>query len=147
MIGTDGKVSGLLLEDTVTGERRTLDVTGVFVAIGHEPRTELVKGQVDLDEAGYITVAATRHPDQPARRLRLRRRRRPHLPAGHHRRRHRLRRRPGRRALPRRPPRHRRLRRDLPLTPGTAHRSQRNRTTEPDSSGHPHAGDRGNADR
>jgi thioredoxin reductase (NADPH) len=55
----DGKVSGLLVEDTVTGQQRTLDVTGIFVAIGHEPRTELVKGQVDLDAAGYITVA---HP-------------------------------------------------------------------------------------
>jgi thioredoxin reductase (NADPH) len=58
VIAANGKVSGLLLEDTGTGEHRTLDVTGVFVAIGHEPRTELVKGQVDLDEAGYITVAA-----------------------------------------------------------------------------------------
>jgi len=59
ILGTEGKVSGLLLEDTVTGEQRTLDVTGIFVAIGHDPRTELVKGQVDLDDAGYITVA---HP-------------------------------------------------------------------------------------
>ena len=59
VLGADGKVSGLLLEDTVSGEQRTLDVTGVFVAIGHEPRTELVKGQVDLDDAGYVTVA---HP-------------------------------------------------------------------------------------
>jgi thioredoxin reductase (NADPH) len=59
VLGSGGKVSGLLLADTTTGEQRTLDVTGVFVAIGHEPRTELVKGQVDLDEAGYITVA---HP-------------------------------------------------------------------------------------
>jgi thioredoxin reductase (NADPH) len=52
-------VSGLLLEDTLTGEQCTLDVTGVFVAIGHDPRTGLVQGQVDLDDAGYITVA---HP-------------------------------------------------------------------------------------
>ncbi|HET9655192.1 MAG TPA: thioredoxin-disulfide reductase [Kineosporiaceae bacterium] len=59
VLGTDGKVSGLLLADTLTGQQRTLPVTGVFVAIGHEPRTELVKGQVDLDDAGYITVA---HP-------------------------------------------------------------------------------------
>jgi thioredoxin reductase (NADPH) len=56
--GADGKVSGLKVADTVTGEQRVIEVTGVFVAIGHEPRTELVKGQVDLDEAGYITVAA-----------------------------------------------------------------------------------------
>jgi thioredoxin reductase (NADPH) len=58
VLGTGAKVSGLLLEDTVTGEQRTLPVTGVFVAIGHEPRTELVKGQVDLDDAGYIKVAS-----------------------------------------------------------------------------------------
>lgn len=59
IVGADGKVCGIVLADSVTGERRTLDVTGVFVAIGHDPRTELVKGQVDLDDAGYVTVA---HP-------------------------------------------------------------------------------------
>ncbi|PJI91081.1 thioredoxin-disulfide reductase [Luteimicrobium subarcticum] len=52
----DAKLERLTLRDTVTGEQRELDVTGLFVAIGHEPRTELVKGQVDLDEAGYIEV-------------------------------------------------------------------------------------------
>lgn len=50
------KVSGVVLEDTVTGEKRTLDVTGVFVAIGHDPRTELFTEQIDLDEAGYVAV-------------------------------------------------------------------------------------------
>ena len=62
-----------------------------------------VTGQVDLDDDGYVLVDAPLHPHQPARRLRLRRPRRPHLPPGDHRRRHRLRRRPRRRALPRRP--------------------------------------------
>ena len=52
----EDKVSGVTLRDTVTGEERPLDVTGLFVAIGHDPRVELVKGQVDLDEAGYIAV-------------------------------------------------------------------------------------------
>jgi thioredoxin reductase (NADPH) len=52
-------VEGLLLRDTTTGAESTLPVTGVFVAIGHDPRTELVTGQVDLDPAGYIRVA---HP-------------------------------------------------------------------------------------
>ncbi|HWK92882.1 MAG TPA: thioredoxin-disulfide reductase [Luteimicrobium sp.] len=52
----DAKVERLTLRDTVTGDERELDVTGLFVAIGHEPRTELVKGQVDLDENGYILV-------------------------------------------------------------------------------------------
>ena len=55
-ISGDNKVSGVSLRDTVTGEVRDLDATGVFVAIGHEPRTDLVKGQVDLDENGYILV-------------------------------------------------------------------------------------------
>jgi thioredoxin reductase (NADPH) len=52
----ESKVSGLQLRDTHTGETTILDVTGVFVAIGHDPRIELVRDQVDLDAAGYITV-------------------------------------------------------------------------------------------
>ena len=52
------KVTGLTLRDTVTGEARELEVGGIFVAIGHVPRTELLHGQVDLDEAGYIKVLA-----------------------------------------------------------------------------------------
>ena len=52
----DDQVSGLRLQDTVTGELRDLAVTGVFVAIGHDPRNELVKGVVDLDDAGYVVV-------------------------------------------------------------------------------------------
>lgn len=49
-------VTGIVLRDTVTGEQSTLPVTGVFVAIGHDPRSELVKGQVDLDDKGYVLV-------------------------------------------------------------------------------------------
>ncbi|KQU04578.1 thioredoxin reductase [Rhodococcus sp. Leaf7] len=49
-------VTGLKIRDTRSGEERVLDVTGVFVAIGHDPRSELVRGQVDLDEAGYVRV-------------------------------------------------------------------------------------------
>jgi thioredoxin reductase (NADPH) len=52
----DDKVSGLLLRDITTGAERTIDVTGVFVAIGHDPRSELVRGQVDLDDEGYVLV-------------------------------------------------------------------------------------------
>jgi thioredoxin reductase (NADPH) len=52
----EDKVSGLRLRDTGTGDTRDLDVTGVFVAIGHEPRTELFRGQLDLDEEGYVVV-------------------------------------------------------------------------------------------
>jgi thioredoxin reductase (NADPH) len=56
VLGDDGKVCGVRVRDTVSGEERTLDVTGVFVAIGHEPRSELYTGQIDLDEAGYVVV-------------------------------------------------------------------------------------------
>ena len=55
----DEQVTGLVLRDTVTGAERTLDATGVFVAIGHDPRSELVTGQVDTDADGYVRVA---HP-------------------------------------------------------------------------------------
>ncbi|WP_043110069.1 thioredoxin-disulfide reductase [Paraoerskovia marina] len=53
--GTD-KVESLELTDTTTGETRTLDATGLFVAIGHDPRTELLTEQVTLDDEGYIVV-------------------------------------------------------------------------------------------
>jgi thioredoxin reductase (NADPH) len=52
----DAKASGLLLRDTITDETRTLPVTGVFIAIGHDPRSELVKGQIELDDEGYVIV-------------------------------------------------------------------------------------------
>jgi len=52
----DPKVSGLRLRNAVTGEESELAVTGVFVAIGHDPRSELVRGQVDLDPDGYVQV-------------------------------------------------------------------------------------------
>ncbi|MGA8328958.1 MAG: thioredoxin-disulfide reductase [Mycobacterium sp.] len=52
----DTTVTGLRLRNTVTGEEFTLPVTGVFVAIGHDPRSALVRGQVDLDDAGYVRV-------------------------------------------------------------------------------------------
>lgn len=52
----NGKVSGVTLKDTMTGETREQPATGIFVAIGHVPRTELLTGQVDLDAEGYIKV-------------------------------------------------------------------------------------------
>ena len=54
----ENKLSGVVLEDTVTGEQRELSVTGLFIAIGHDPRSELLKGQVDLDDEGYVIVDA-----------------------------------------------------------------------------------------
>ena len=52
----DTKVSGARIRNTVTNEEKDLALTGLFVAIGHDPRSELVKGQVDLDENGYIVT-------------------------------------------------------------------------------------------
>jgi thioredoxin reductase (NADPH) len=52
----EGKVSGLTLRDTVTGDLRELEATGLFIAIGHDPRSDIVKGQIELDEDGYILV-------------------------------------------------------------------------------------------
>jgi len=56
--GTD-RLESLTLRDTTTGEERQLDVTGLFIAIGHDPRSELLAGQVDLDDEGYVKV---KHP-------------------------------------------------------------------------------------
>jgi len=52
----DQTVTGLTVRDNVTGEQSTLEVTAMFVAIGHDPRSELVKDQVHLDENGYVLV-------------------------------------------------------------------------------------------
>ena len=52
------RVTGVTLRDTVTGEERELEATGLFVAIGHVPRSELVVGQVDIDAEGYVLVGA-----------------------------------------------------------------------------------------
>ncbi|MET7286759.1 thioredoxin-disulfide reductase [Streptomyces sp. NPDC005573] len=54
----DQKLSGLKLRNVKTGELSELPVTGLFIAIGHDPRTELFKGQLDLDEEGYVKVAS-----------------------------------------------------------------------------------------
>jgi thioredoxin reductase (NADPH) len=50
----DAKVEHLRVADTVTGEESDLAVSGLFVAIGHEPNTAIVKGQLELDEMGYV---------------------------------------------------------------------------------------------
>ncbi|MFB8276353.1 thioredoxin-disulfide reductase [Nocardia colli] len=55
----DGSVTSLVLRDTRTGETSELAATGLFVAIGHDPRSELVRDQVELDDEGYVQVV---HP-------------------------------------------------------------------------------------
>jgi thioredoxin reductase (NADPH) len=52
----DDRLTGLTLRDTQTGETRELDATGLFIAIGHDPRSELLPGQVELDADGYVLV-------------------------------------------------------------------------------------------
>jgi thioredoxin reductase (NADPH) len=58
VVGLDGsdRLAGVRIRDVVTGQERTLDATGLFVAIGHDPRSELIKGVIDTDEAGYVLV-------------------------------------------------------------------------------------------
>jgi thioredoxin reductase (NADPH) len=56
--GTD-RLESITLRDTLSGAERPLEVTGLFIAIGHDPRSELLGGQVELDENGYVLV---RHP-------------------------------------------------------------------------------------
>ncbi|MCX5205961.1 thioredoxin-disulfide reductase [Streptomyces sp. NBC_00237] len=54
----NGMLGGVVLRDVFTGATRTLDVTGLFIAIGHDPRTELFTQQLDLNAEGYIKVAS-----------------------------------------------------------------------------------------
>ena len=65
VIEVDGKVGGLELKDTVTGETTTKDFTAMFVAIGHDPRSEFLGGQVATNEEGYVVV------DQPSTRTNI----------------------------------------------------------------------------
>ncbi|THA23222.1 thioredoxin-disulfide reductase [Streptomyces sp. A1277] len=57
-VNGEQKLSGVTLRNTKTGETSELPVTGLFIAVGHDPRTELFKGQLDLDDEGYLKVAA-----------------------------------------------------------------------------------------
>ncbi|MGH3319694.1 MAG: thioredoxin-disulfide reductase [Streptosporangiaceae bacterium] len=53
----DGKITGVRVRNDRTDEESVLEVTGLFIAIGHDPRTELFAGQLEIDEAGYLKVA------------------------------------------------------------------------------------------
>ena len=55
-INGERSVESVTLRDTITGATRDIDVNGLFIAIGHDPRSELVKGLVDLDPEGYVQV-------------------------------------------------------------------------------------------
>ena len=53
---TQDKVTGVRLKNVVTGEASTMDCAGVFVAIGHSPNTQIFKGQLAMNDSGYITL-------------------------------------------------------------------------------------------
>jgi thioredoxin reductase (NADPH) len=59
ILGED-RVTGVRLRDTVTGEERVLEAAGLFIAIGHEPRSDLFRGQIDIDDEGYVQVDSPR---------------------------------------------------------------------------------------
>jgi thioredoxin reductase (NADPH) len=62
----DSSLTGVTLADTVTGETRELPIAGLFIAIGHDPRSELIHGQVHLDGDGYVlTDGKTTHTNLP----------------------------------------------------------------------------------
>jgi thioredoxin reductase (NADPH) len=56
-VATDNKLSGVRLRNVKTGQEKLMAATGLFIAIGHDPRSELVKGVVDIDDDGYVLVA------------------------------------------------------------------------------------------
>ena len=58
ILGEDGKVNGVRLRNLHSGDERDLDVTGVFIAIGHDPQSQLFTDQVDVDINGYVQVKA-----------------------------------------------------------------------------------------
>jgi thioredoxin reductase (NADPH) len=62
----DSRLEGAVVQDVRTGETSTLPVTGLFVAIGHRPNTDLFQGQLDMDETGYlVTRAGSTHTNVP----------------------------------------------------------------------------------
>jgi len=64
VVGED-RVAGIKLQNTKTGEESFLEVSGIFVAIGHDPRSELFTGQLEMDDEGYLVV------DQPSTRTKI----------------------------------------------------------------------------
>jgi thioredoxin reductase (NADPH) len=57
LLGTDS-LAGVVVQDTVTGESSNLDVTGLFIAIGHRPNTDLFRGILDMEDSGYLITRA-----------------------------------------------------------------------------------------
>ncbi len=85
-----GEVTGARIRNLKTNQVSVVPATGLFVAIGHTPNTDLFAGQIDLHDNGYIRTQARHDPYERARRVRLRRRAGLHVPSGGHRGRQRL---------------------------------------------------------
>ena len=83
----DTVIEGVKVRNVLTDAEHVLPVHGLFVAIGHVPNTDMFRGILDMDDAGYLKHGRPRHLHQRRRRLCLRRRAGPRLPPGHHRRR------------------------------------------------------------
>ena len=80
----DGVVTGIVLRNNRTGERKEIPLDGVFVAIGHTPNTSLFAGQLEMDANGYLVTHDGTRTSVPGV-LRVRRRPGSHLPSGGHR--------------------------------------------------------------
>lgn len=62
----DQVVEGLRMVNNLTGEKEEIEITGLFIAIGHKPNTEIFKGQLDMDDTGYIiTEGKSTHTNKP----------------------------------------------------------------------------------
>jgi thioredoxin reductase (NADPH) len=66
VLGDDSGVTGVRLKSTADGSTKNLEVTGVFIAIGHKPNTDIFKGQVEMDSTGYIITKGGRDGDATA---------------------------------------------------------------------------------
>ena len=66
LVGNDKGLTGVLVKNNQTGAEKEISATGFFVAIGHNPNTDIFKGQIDMDETGYIITkhdsTATNYP-------------------------------------------------------------------------------------
>ena len=82
LAGDNGALDRARLRNVETGETEELPMDGAFIAIGHEPQSEIVEGIVDTDDDGYVVDRGQVHAHQRPGRVRRRRPRRPHLPPG-----------------------------------------------------------------
>ncbi len=66
VLGDNSGVTGMRVKHTQTGETQNIDLMGVFIAIGHKPNTDIFKGQLDMDDSGYLRVNSGLHGNATA---------------------------------------------------------------------------------